>query len=82
MSKVAIQLSFIAMVAILKDPTIKVECSTASLPEVPPDGSRLPAPTRFFWHPADDGGYIPAFLEGGPKPKAGEGDIRFFLYTL
>ena len=77
MSKAAIQWSFIAMV-ILKERAFKVEC-TSPFREAP-DGSRME--TKFFWHPADDGGYIPAFLEGGPHPKAVEGDIRFFLYTL
>lgn len=39
--------------------------------------------TKFFWYPTENGGFVPAFLEGGPKGgKASESDVTFHLYTL
>ena len=38
----------------------------------------------YFWFQTEDGRYIKAFLEGGPRqdPKANEENIRFYLSTL
>jgi len=38
---------------------------------------------RYFWYPAEKGGYVKAFLEGGPPPvtNATNEDVHFFLYT-
>jgi len=38
--------------------------------------------STFFWYPTENGGVVPAFLEGGPKTKANENEIKFYLYTL
>ena len=38
----------------------------------------------YIWHPTPEGGYVKAYLEGGPRfdPKASESDIKFYLFTL
>lgn len=37
----------------------------------------------YIWYPTPDGGYVKAYLEGGPRfdPKASESDIKFYLFT-
>jgi len=38
---------------------------------------------KYFWHPSENGGVMPALLEGGRKlTRADETDIHFHLYTL